>query len=147
MPINLQRIESLLSQIKESHAFLDGYRRRPVDAVLSEADSVAAVKYQLVVAIQACIDLCNHLSAQLFTRAPTDYADCFRILAESQAIPRELLPSMVRLAKLRNLLVHLYSEVDDRRLLSEMSANLDDLVEYAEAIHGYVQAQLRAGDR
>lgn len=144
MKINLERLESLLNQIKESHAFLARYRNRPPQKLAQETDVVAAIKYQLIVAVQASIDLCNHLSAKLFTQAPTDYADCFRILAKNQVLSDKLVEKMVRWARLRNLLVHLYGEVDNQRLLLETLADLDDLLEYAAAIHSYVQERLRS---
>ena len=50
----------------------------------------------LQVAIEACLDIANHIIAAERLRAPRDYADAFSVLAEADVIPVEFLPVVQR---------------------------------------------------
>ena len=64
-------------------------------------------------AAQISIDLANHVIAADGHRVPRDYGDAFRVLAEVGVLDAELAGRMVALAGARDLIVHLYAEVDD----------------------------------
>lgn len=80
---------------------------------LKDDDKVASAKYHFIVAIEACIDLCNHVISRNGLRVPEDYGDTFRVMAEAGALPPEFSEELVGMGKFRNRLVHLYWEVDD----------------------------------
>ncbi|WP_300015940.1 HepT-like ribonuclease domain-containing protein [Pseudonocardia sp.] len=72
-------------------------------------------------------------------RVPRDYGDAFRVLAEVGVLDPDLAERMVSLAGARNLIVHLYAEVDDERLArSVRHGGLDDLDAFARRIAGLV---------
>ena len=63
---------------------------------------------------------------------PRDYGDAFRVLAEVEVLDDGLAGRMVALAGARNLIVHLYAEVDDERLARAVrEGGLDDLSAFA----------------
>jgi len=63
-------------------------------------------------------------------RAPKDYADCFVVLKELSVITEELSERLGHMARFRNLVVHLYWEVDDERVFELIKRNLGDLEEF-----------------
>lgn len=67
--------------------------------------------------------------ARLGGRAPKDYADCFAALAELGVVSADLAGRLQRMARFRDLLVHLYAEVDDRRVYEILRADVADLDE------------------
>jgi uncharacterized protein YutE (UPF0331/DUF86 family) len=86
-------------------------------------------------AAQISIDLANHVIAADGYRPPRDYGDAFRVLAEEGVLDRVLAERMVALAGARNLIVHLYAEVDDERLARAVrEGGLDDLSAFAAAV-------------
>ncbi|MBC8254562.1 MAG: DUF86 domain-containing protein [Ardenticatenia bacterium] len=82
-------------------------------------------KYLLIVAIEAAIDLCNHIVARRARRAPQDYADCFSILADLQAVDSDPVDRLKNMARFRNLIVHPYCHVDDRLLMPKHTIEPD----------------------
>lgn len=84
-------------------------------------------------AIQVCIDLGTQVVSEQSARAPSDYAEVFKILGENGVIPDELALRMGNAAKQRNLIVHLYLEIDDRTVFASL-AYLDDLREFATIV-------------
>jgi uncharacterized protein YutE (UPF0331/DUF86 family) len=121
------RIRNLLGNIA------DAQRRLRELGRLSEADFVGdyrnteSAKYLLIVVTEAAIDLCNHIVARQGGRAPQDYADCFAILAELDVVAPDLADRLKRMARFRNLIVHLYWQVDNHRVYQIIQSDLVDL--------------------
>jgi uncharacterized protein YutE (UPF0331/DUF86 family) len=99
-------------------------------------------KYLLIIAAEAALDMCNHLAAKRGGRSPEDYADCIAILAELGILDPDLQVRMSKMARFRNLLVHLYGRVDNREVFRVMRENLDDFDRYLSAVGRYLKKEL-----
>lgn len=96
-------------------------------------DAIAG-RYLVQVSAQTCIDLANHVISSSGWRVPHDYADAFTVLAENAVVDTELAERLRALARLRNLLVHAYGEVDDSLVHDSLPEGLGDLDAFARAI-------------
>jgi uncharacterized protein YutE (UPF0331/DUF86 family) len=65
----------------------------------------------------------------------------FQILREEGVVPQELLPSLVDMARFRNLIVHDYAKIDDAKVYGILKKRLGDFDEYARAIVAYLERQ------
>lgn len=119
----LARLDPLLEQ-------LDGVRDGGLDAYLAHGEIRAATERWLQLALQICIDVGAQLAAELSVRAPSSYAEVFANLASEGHLPQPLAGRLVEAAKLRNLLIHLYLDLDDRKVFAALD-HLDDLREFA----------------
>lgn len=63
-------------------------------------------------AIEAALDTAHHLIAKNEWRLPKDDTDTFRVLGEVGFVAHEFVPTLEKMAKFRNRLVHLYWDVD-----------------------------------
>ena len=88
--------------------------------------------HDLQVAIQTCIDVAAHLVAELGLGAARNYADLFARLGERGVLDRALAARLIEAARLRNLLVREYQQVDEGRIF-DVLADLDDLRAFAGA--------------
>lgn len=100
-----------------------------------------SAKYLLIVAVEAALDLCQHLAVRGGGRAPESYADCFTVLHEMGILPADLVESLRRMARFRNLPVHLYWEVDDRMVHRILQESLDDLTSFREVVARWVTSR------
>jgi uncharacterized protein YutE (UPF0331/DUF86 family) len=126
----LQRLEELLER-------LDEVREEGEGAYLSDAVVRAATERRLEMAVQICIDIGTQLAAERSVRPPDSYADVFGKLAEAGLLTSELARGLSEAARQRNLLVHLYMDIEDRKVFASLGS-LDDLREFAKV----VEAQL-----
>jgi len=94
---------------------------------LGSPATIDAAKYNLIVAIEGVIDICHHIAARSGGRAPRDYGDGFVVLGEIGVIPSELVERLRRMAKFRNLLVHLYWKTDDAKVYRLIREDLGDI--------------------
>jgi uncharacterized protein YutE (UPF0331/DUF86 family) len=87
-------------------------------------------------------DIGNPLAARRGARSPEDYADCMAIMAEIGVIDDGLKARMMRMARFRNLLVHLYARVDDVQVHRFIRESLGDLERYLASVGRYRAAEL-----
>ncbi len=66
----------------------------------------------LQIAIEACLDLGNHIIADEGFREPPDDRSVFKVLAEHRIVSEGLLPRLTDMASFRNLIVHNYGTID-----------------------------------
>lgn len=131
------RLRALLDRVAEETVALRRLAAREDADFEAEPDLLAAVKYRFVVAIEASIDACRHLTAARGLRAPVDFADSFAVLGEAGLIEDDLVRRLQAMARFRNLLVHGYARVDDELVLRALRQELGDL--------DAVRARLAAG--
>jgi len=97
-----------------------------------------AVERSLQVAVEACLDIGRRLIALEGFRYPESNRDVFQVLGEEGVVPQELLPSLLDMARFRNLIVHDYAKIDDAKVYAILKKRLGDLDEYARAIVAYL---------
>jgi uncharacterized protein YutE (UPF0331/DUF86 family) len=71
-------------------------------------------------------------------RAPQDYADCFTILADLGVITPDLATGLKQMARFRNLVVHLYWKVDNRRVCKIIQNDLGDLDNFRQQLSSWL---------
>jgi uncharacterized protein YutE (UPF0331/DUF86 family) len=114
---NLQRVREGLQDADDATLLRDPWR-------------LAAIKWHLLLAIEDAFALCNQTIAILGGDAPTAYAECFEKLAAHGVIDSALAERLKAMARFRNLLLHRYWEVDDRRVLTIARNDLSDLEQF-----------------
>jgi uncharacterized protein YutE (UPF0331/DUF86 family) len=140
--IRLERLRNLATEIRQASAQLRELSAVPEADFLADFKAVNSAKYLLVVACEASIDICNHLAAMRGGRAPQDYSDCFRVLEEMGTLNRTLADRLSRMAKLRNLLVHMYWRIDNARIYKIIREDLGDFEAYLAAVGRFLAAEL-----
>lgn len=99
-----------------------------------------AVKYRFVTAIEGCVRVAQHLLASEGLGVPDTNADAFRQLAEHEVLDAAVAAAMARAVGFRNVLVHEYADVDDRRVVAQLGG-LDDLEEFARQVTRWTLTQ------
>ena len=96
------------------------------------------VERTLHLAVEAALDIGQHIIAQEGFRRPADNQDVFVVLTEEEIVPPDLLPRLIAMAKFRNLIVHDYARIDDNVVFSILKRRLGDFEAYARAIVTYL---------
>ncbi|MFZ0134544.1 MAG: DUF86 domain-containing protein [Desulfobacterales bacterium] len=128
------KITNKLIQIDEFLELLKQIGSTKEDQFVNDKILIGSAKYYLQVSIEACLDVANHIIASERLRAPKDYADSFSVLNEAGFISTELCRKLRQMAKFRNRLVHLYSEIDNNYIYGFIQNNLDDFLLFKKAI-------------
>ena len=134
MTLNPDLVRARCNEIEESVQRLEALAARPLPDFLADQDARDVACYRLLVAIEAALALCYHVSARRLRKAPEDYAGCFALLGEAAVLAPDLVERLQRMARFRNLLVHVYWTVDHEQVHATIRRDLGDLRAFAAAI-------------
>ena len=101
---------------------------------LANAGLQAQAERWLQVAAECALDLAHHAISDRGWRTPTSNRDAFAVLREQGVLDETLGKVMEGWAGLRNILTHLYLEVDHARLYHTLTTELDSLERYVAAV-------------
>ena len=66
-------------------------------------------------------------------------AECFEVLGENNLLDKELCQNLVKMARFRNLLIHKYWNIDEKKVYYFAKNNLSDFEKFIEAIKRIIQ--------
>jgi uncharacterized protein YutE (UPF0331/DUF86 family) len=134
MSLNKELIHARCQEIADSLGRLERIKEKSREEFLKDNDLQDIACYRLLVAIEAALGLCYHVAAKKTKKVPEEYAECFAILGDAKIIPAELSESLQKMARFRNLLVHMYWKVDYNMLYEIIQHNLNDLQQFSKAM-------------
>ena len=126
----LAKLEELLGDLRR----IAPKRSAERDAFLGDRGVQAQAERWLQLAAECCIDLAHHLIADRGWRSPRTYRETFEILRDNGVLDAELCVAMQGWAGLRNVLTHLYLDVDHARICDVLERELDQLDRFAVAV-------------
>lgn len=138
MTLNPDLVRTRCQEIEDSVARLERLRDSTRDAFANDEDARDIACYRLLVAVEAALALCYHVSARRLSKVPEDYAGCFSLLRDAGLIEPELAERLGQMARFRNLLVHMYWKIDYGRVYDVMQHNLGDLRAFARRMAALV---------
>jgi uncharacterized protein YutE (UPF0331/DUF86 family) len=104
------------------------------DQLLSDQDKADLVSFNLMLALQTCIDLATHvISDQGWTPAGRS-ADAFVRLDAHGVLTPETANALSRAVGVRNLIAHAYGTVDFQKLFQAAQGGLSDFERFAEEL-------------
>ena len=101
---------------------------------LASFEKIQATKHTLQEAVEASLDIANHLLAAKGLPRSETYSGMFLALGEKGLLTRDLADRLAEMAGFRNLLVHRYAEVDNRRVHQILQENLTGLEEFVKQV-------------
>lgn len=137
--VDERRVRRLLQRITEDVTYL---AVRAVDdrvALAADFDRLAALKYVFVTAIEGCLDVAQHLCSSEGWGPPSSNADALRSLGHHGVLSPELAATMARAVGFRNVLVHGYTDVDDRLVVAFLD-HVGDLEAFVVRVSAWVTA-------
>jgi uncharacterized protein YutE (UPF0331/DUF86 family) len=138
MTLDADLVRRRCQEIAESLERLEGIRAAGRDEFLASADARDIACYRLLIAIEAALALCYHVSARRLRTAPEDYADCFASMEKAGVIDAGLSQRLQLMARFRNLLVHVYWTIDYQRVFGVLERDLDDLRDFSRIVASHV---------
>jgi uncharacterized protein YutE (UPF0331/DUF86 family) len=134
MNLNADLIRARCKEIEDSVSRLERFKALAREEFLSNQDTLDLACYRLLVAIEAALALCYHVSAKRLRKVPEEYSECFGMLCEAEIIQPDLTRRLQQMARFRNLLVHMYWKVDYEQVYDILHRNLEDLRAFSAAI-------------
>jgi uncharacterized protein YutE (UPF0331/DUF86 family) len=138
--LNIQRISEKIGDIREAAEILSSYAGQDEQKFLSNPEAIRSARYCFIVLAEAATNIATHLCARLLKKAPSTYAESFAILADHKLIDPSLAVRLGKMMGFRNLLIHGYGKIDDKKMLQIMRGDLKDVELYLREVNRLIRA-------
>jgi uncharacterized protein YutE (UPF0331/DUF86 family) len=98
-----------------------------------------SMRYLIIQAVEASSSICLHILYEVYNERAEGFPQCFDRLGQKGIIPSHLALNLASSARLRNLLVHRYWEIDDEKVFKSLEENLGDFEKFITHIRRFME--------
>lgn len=138
--VDERRVRRLLQRISEDLSYLSDRSSEDPKFLAGDPDRLLALKYVFVTTIEGCLNVAQHLCASEGWGPPESNADSLRILGRHGVLSLPLADAMALAVGFRNVLVHGYVDVDDRRVVAFLK-EVGDLEAFVASVAAWTTNQ------
>ena len=132
MPLNLPGLERRLSKLEQYIAELRRQQKQSFETFAADFGVQLIVERAFQAAIESCIDTANHVISVYGLKRPEEQRDVFLILGQAGYFESAYVESMMAMVSFRNRLVHLYWDIDPKRLYQYLQEDVDLLEQFSD---------------
>ena len=128
-------IDKLVADIRSAISEILSYSSKPYEE-LGSAEKYA-IRYNIIVLAEALAALAIHIARKAYNKEPETPTHALRILRDKGLLTPSEYDELARLTRLRNLLVHRYWVIDDKKIY-------DNVKEDFKPIHNLIERLRRS---
>lgn len=137
--VNHEKIRNKLRAIKTCLEKLEELKKNSEEEFLDDYKLTDTARHNLQIAVEAMLDIANHIIARHSFEIPKKNADSFIILCKNGILSREMQATYVAMARFRNRIVHMYDDVDNREVFRILQERLNDYYSFIRDIVRYME--------
>ncbi|HEU4619224.1 MAG TPA: HepT-like ribonuclease domain-containing protein [Gammaproteobacteria bacterium] len=141
MPVDPLVLRRRLRALERYLRVLRALRERGREAFVHDEAVQDRVERNVELLAQTCTDICLHIVSASGTAAPETYSDAVRAAAPIIALPADLTDRLAAAVRLRNMLAHMYLDIDHGRLFDELGW-IEDTETFAAAVERWLAAEI-----
>jgi len=141
--LDLDIVRKKLEIIDDEINFLKEIQKLSINEFQRDLRNLKSTCRSLQNAIQALIDLGNHIISSLNLGKPEIYEDIPSLLFENKVITKSFKEKFIYMIKFRNFLVHEYDRVDPLRIYKILKENIDDIESGMKLIKNFIDKNLK----
>ncbi len=123
----LERAENYLKQIR--------MKKDPgITLFVKDSDLQSIILFNLIQAIQSCIDMGSHIISDSEWETPSTQAEIFEILASRKVITKAIAKKMIQMVGFRNRIVHEYEKTDMKIVHTVWKKHIADIESFCRAV-------------
>jgi uncharacterized protein YutE (UPF0331/DUF86 family) len=137
--INIERIKTLEKDLLNTVSEIKSIIATEEEVFIKEQRDIYSLRYLLIESVETMANICNHILTRITGQVPKGYPDCFEKLSDARIITRELGDNLKKIASLRNIVIHKYWEIDDRKVFKSAKENIEDFEEFLRQINKFIK--------
>ena len=131
MPVDISQLKQRIQEVLEAKTELKRLTQKSY-AELSQ-DAKYAIRYHIIVLAEAISSICLHIALEDLKQEPASYTECFKILDEA-CICDNSAKDLTAIIRLRNLLTHRYSTINDQQVYNSIKDDFKGVDKYLRSI-------------
>jgi uncharacterized protein YutE (UPF0331/DUF86 family) len=128
-----------LKQLSRSIAKVRAHCPADPAELAAGSDALDLVSFNLLLAVQTCLDLASHLIADEGWAPAAKAREAFERLSEHGVLSSETAQALAQAVGLRNIVAHGYAGADPAQIHTAATAGLADLERFATEVSGWVE--------
>jgi uncharacterized protein YutE (UPF0331/DUF86 family) len=133
-PVDRSKLRSHVDFVRGNLRKLQEVRVAGRGSFLRDEIAQAAATRWLQTAVEALIDIANHVIAREGLGVPRAYSETMEILLREQVLPADRKDSFLAMVRFRNRVVHLYDDVDPEEIWRILEEDFGDFDAFIAAI-------------
>lgn len=134
----IKEINFKLEQLGEYVSTLREYQQYDIEEIRSNRTLRGAIERYMEISLACMIDICEMIISTEKLRRPETYREVILVLGQYNILPEEFAKKLAPAAGFRNILVHMYADIDLGKLYSFLQNDIGDLELFAEYIAKYL---------
>jgi uncharacterized protein YutE (UPF0331/DUF86 family) len=137
----IDEINFKLEQLGEYVSTLREYQSYEIEEVRGNRTLRGAIERYLEVSLACMIDICEMIISSERLKRPDTYREAILILGQYDILPIAFAEKLAPAAGFRNVLVHMYTDINLEKLYSHLQNDIYDLELFTEYIAKYLIAK------
>lgn len=139
--LDKERVQEKLKTILRERSLLTDFVDIPFEEFTNDENihEYYGSLHHLQIALQAVLDVSQHITAQLILGQYKKNKEVFPLLAKKKIITKEISDKMEKAIGARNIFVHQYEDVDPKEIYNIIQNNLSDFDEFVSQIDQFLQ--------
>ena len=133
-------IHNHLDHLERQVRLLESLRDRSFEEFSNDELAVAAAQHCVQIAAQNVLDIGAHILADVGENGWNEYREIPAALVRHNVISEDLSHNIRKLAGMRNIIVHLYDEVDLHQVYDVIRIHLDTFRKFAASLKRYLES-------
>ena len=138
-PLDWRLVRAKLRKIEQLLDALEAMGPVTADGLRNDVTTSLAVERVLTLVVELAFAVNTHVAVARLGRAPDTYAESFDAVAEAGVVDRDLAAALVPSAKMRDVLVHAYLDVDHEIVAAAMPLALEQYRSYTRQVARWFQ--------
>lgn len=135
----MEKISRKLRFMKRYVDFLKSHRAISAEELEENYELRSAIERNLELALESMLDIGEIIISEKGFEKPEDYKSVMLILGREGVLPKVFAEKLVPAVGVRNILVHMYTEVDVKKICEFLRGNLGDFDEFAKHVANYLK--------
>ncbi len=135
----MEKISRKLRFMKRYVDFLKSHRAISGEELEENYELRSAIERNLELALASMLDIGEIIISEKGFEKPEDYKSVMLILGKEGVLPKVFAEKLVPAVGVRNILVHMYTEVDVEKICEFLRGNLKDFDEFAKCVANYLK--------
>jgi uncharacterized protein YutE (UPF0331/DUF86 family) len=137
----MSRLVGYIHELSDSLDDWERYRKIPSARFQTDRDTRNMVLHAMLLAIQSAIDIATEVIVLENYKRPVSYRETFGILEANGILPRDLTKSLSNLAGFRNVLVHVYWDLDLEQVYAILQRDHPVLQEFLTEMKAFARTR------
>lgn len=139
--IDLEKIKQRFSEVEQALSLIQKYTQTPEKKFWQDERNMLSTKQLLLQAAEALGSVCIHIASKSLHVGVSEYGECFEKLLNANIINKELTLKLRKFIRFRNMLVHRYWEIDDKKVFQYVRRDIKDLEDFIKSINKWLTKQ------